>query len=86
MSLDAVAEGIRFDPPPRGGVEINLSKGVRDPTLGVEPLLPPSSPGNSHPEGHCGFRILATNFLFVSLSNYGSISHRLGDIGDYSCT
>jgi hypothetical protein len=42
MSLDAVAEGIRFDPPP--GVEIHLSKGVRDPTLGVEPLSPPPPP------------------------------------------
>jgi hypothetical protein len=45
MSLDAVAEGIRFDPPPpREGVEIHLSKGVRDPTLGVEPLPPPPPP------------------------------------------
>jgi len=37
-------------------------------------------------QGHCGFWILATKFLLVSLSNYGSISHRLGAIGNYSCT
>ena len=29
-------------------------------------------------QGHCGFWILGTEFLLVSLSNYGSISHRLG--------
>jgi hypothetical protein len=28
-------------------------------------------------QGHCGFRILGTEFLLVSLSNYGYISHRL---------
>ncbi len=37
-------------------------------------------------QGHCGFWILATKFLLVSLSNNGSISHRLGAIGVYSCT
>ena len=29
-------------------------------------------------QGHCWFWILGTKFLLVSLSNYGSISHRLG--------
>jgi len=29
-------------------------------------------------QGHCGFWIIGTKFLLVSLSNYGSISHRLG--------
>ena len=37
-------------------------------------------------QGHCGFWILANKFLLVSLSNYGSISHRLGAIDNYSCT
>jgi len=37
-------------------------------------------------QGHCGFWILATKLILVSLSNNGSISHRLGAIGDYSCT
>ncbi len=37
-------------------------------------------------QGHCGFWILATKFILVFLSNYRSIYHRLGAIGDYICT
>ena len=29
-------------------------------------------------QGHCGFRILGTEFVSVFLSNHGSMSHRLG--------
>ena len=36
-------------------------------------------------QGQCGFRILGTEFLLMSLSNYGSVSHRLGAMDVESC-